>query len=132
MEITIETSPYNHRRYGRPWIATVDFTQSTKGNFGFGDWTGDHYNGGAGVLTITANPGNIIAQGQKDSRNPRNSAPDFSVVETDGQLGHLGDKGEAYKYFLKHKDNTPNTEALTAEKAGLLARIAEIDALLNN
>jgi hypothetical protein len=132
MEITIETDSYNHRRYGRPWIAKVDFNKSVKGDFAWGDWAGDHYNGGAGVLTIGANPGDIIAQGQKDNRNPRNSAPDFNVVGTGGKLEYLGDKGDAYKYFLEIKAATPDLDALRKERTALLARIAEINAIIGN
>ena len=132
MEITVETSSYNQRRYGRPWIAKVNFAQSTKGDFSWGGWTGDHYNGGAGVLTINAKPGDIIAQGQKDHRQPRNSAPDFSVVTADGTLESLGDKGDAYKYFLEHKNAAPDMDALRKERETLLARAAEIDVILTS
>ena len=52
MEITIETHSYNAKRCGRPWIAGVDFSSSTKGDFKWGDWTGDQYNGGEGVLSL--------------------------------------------------------------------------------
>jgi len=98
MKITKNTASYNQRRYSRPWIAIVDFSDP-KGNFSFGDWTGDSYNGGEGVLTIDANIGGIIATGQKDFRQPKNSAPNFYVVTTDGALDSIGDKGEAYKYY---------------------------------
>lgn len=64
MTITKETNSYNQRRYGKPWIAVVDFSDP-KGKFSFGDWTGDHYNGGVGVLTVEANPGVIIAEKTK-------------------------------------------------------------------
>lgn len=131
MQITKETTSYNHRRYSKPWIAKVDFESSTKGDFVFGDWTGDHYNGGAGILSINADPGDIIAQGQKDYRKPRNSAPDFYLVEADGSLDLLGDKGEAYKHYLASQSATPDHEVLRAERLGLIARIAEIDAILN-
>jgi len=130
MEITIETDSYNERRYGRPWIAKVDFSESVKGDFAFGDWAGDHYNGGAGVLTINADPGEIIAQGQKDNRKPRNSAPDFNVVGIAGNFEHLGDKGDAYKYFLEIKAATHDLDALQKERVVLLARIVEIDNIL--
>lgn len=132
MDITIETASYNQRRYGRPWIAKVDFSQSPKGDFSWGDWTGDHYNGGEGVLSINANPGDIIAEGQKDFRQPRNSAPDFSVVGTDGKLEHLGDRGAAYKHYLEHKDATPDLDALRKERELLVSRIKEIDKLLED
>jgi len=131
MEIRIETASYNQRRYGKPWIAIVDFSESTKGDFSWGDWTGDHYNGGEGVLSINATPGDIIAKGQKDNRQPKNSAPDFFVVAPNGKLDPLGDKGAAYKYYLEHKDAAPNLDSLRQERATLLARIAEIDAIIN-
>uniref|UniRef100_A0A6M3JS90 Uncharacterized protein n=1 Tax=viral metagenome TaxID=1070528 RepID=A0A6M3JS90_9ZZZZ len=131
MKITIETKSYNQRRFGRPWIASVDFS-TAKGEFSFGEWTGDHYNGGEGVLSIDAAPGYIIARGQKDNRQPKNSAPDFFVVRVDGTLSELGDKGAAYKYFLAHKDAAPDTDALAKERTALVARIAEIDAILNS
>jgi hypothetical protein len=130
MNITIETKSYNKRRMGQPWIAKVDFG-TAKGDFAWGNWTGDYYNGGAGVLSIDANPGDIIATGQKDNRQPRNSAPEFFVVTGAGNLASLGDKGAAYKYYLEHKDAAPNLDALRKEKEALLGRIAEIDAILN-
>jgi len=131
MEITIETRRYNQRRMGKPWIAKVDFA-TPKGDFSWGDWTGDHYNGGEGVLSISATPGDIIAQGQKDNRQPRNSAPDFFVVAPDGTIDTLGDKGAAYKYYLEHKTSAPDLDALRKEREALLARIAEIDAIISN
>jgi len=132
MEITIETSAYNQRRYSKPWIAIVNFNNSTKGYFSWGNWTGDHYNGGEGVLSIAAKPGDIIAQGQKDFRKPANSAPDFFVVTANGEREDIGDKGQAYKYYLEHKDASPDLDALRKEREALLARIAEIDAIINN
>ena len=131
MQITINTGSYNQRRMGRPWIAKVDFSASPKGEFAWGDWTGDHYNGGAGVLSIDAAPGDIIAKGQKDNRQPKNSAPDFYQVRSDGKLDPIGDKGEAYKHFLAAKKSTPDHEAMRAERVALIARIAEIDAIIN-
>ena len=128
MTITKETSCYNQRRYGKPWIATVDFSDP-KGKFNFGDWTGDHYNGGAGMLTISANVGDIVAAGQKDYRNTKYSAPDFYIVTVDGKLESIGDKGAAYKYYRDHRDSV-DIDALTAERAKLMERIAEIDAII--
>jgi len=132
MKIISETGSYNHRRYGKPWIAKVDFSESTKGEFVFGDWTGDHYNGGEGVLTIDANPGDIVAIGQKDFRKPSNSAAEFSVVGVDGGMEDIGDKGNAYKYFLEHKGNVvaQDFDTLRKERDALVTRLAEIDAIL--
>jgi hypothetical protein len=101
MEITIETDSYNQRRYGKPWIAKVDFSTDRKGSFEFGDWTGDGWNGGKGVLILNAQPGDIIATGQKDNRNPKNSAPEFHVVLADGSLKNIGDKGAAFKFYME-------------------------------
>ena len=128
--IAIETSSYNQRRMGRPWIAKVDFTKSVKGEFIWGDWAGDHYNGGTGVLTISVNSGDIIATGQKDNRQPKNSAPDFFVVDISGNLEEIGDKGAAYKYYLEGKESGIDLDSLRAEKASLYNRIEEIDAIL--
>ena len=127
MEITLTTDSYNQRRYGKPWIAKVDFSDP-KGAFSFGDWIGDGWNGGAGTLQIDANPGDIIATGQKDNRNPKYSAPDFYEVTSDGKLNYLGDKGAAYKHY---KDQpTIDRTALTAERDRLMARVAEINTIL--
>jgi len=48
MNITVETDSYNDRRYGKPWIALVDFKSDRKGDFTFGEWIGSP--GGAGTL----------------------------------------------------------------------------------
>jgi len=130
MKITIETSSYNERRYGKPWIAIVDFSASTKGDFDWGEWAGDHYNGGEGVLEITAAPGDIIARGQKDNRKPKNSAPNFYFVTPRGELENIGDKGAAYRHYLANEDADIDRDALQTEKETLLARIAEINELL--
>lgn len=129
MNITRETSTYNERRYGKPWIAKVDFTDP-KGTFTFGDWSGDARNGGAGILSLNANPGEIVAIGLKDNRQPRNSSPDFYLVAPDGSLQSLGDKGAAYKHFLSAKSAGIDRAALKTERDQLLASLAEIDKLL--
>ena len=129
MEITKETNSYNQRRYGKPWIAKVDFA-TPKGDYTWGDWTGDRYNGGKGILSITAKAGDIIAIGQKDNRQPRNTAPDFYLVTSSGELESIGDKGAAYKHYLNTKNQGVDKIALKAEKDQLLARIAEINKLL--
>lgn len=105
MQISIDTSVYNERRYGKPWIAKIVFTSASKCDFAWGDWVGDHYNGGEGTLVLAdLKPGDIIAKGQKDNRKPRNSAPDFYVVKSDGEIDHIGDKGAAYKFFMAQEE----------------------------
>lgn len=76
MRITIATGSYNDRRYGRPWIASVTF-DGAKPVFEFGEFCGDS---SEGELTLELEIGKVFARGQKDSRNPRNSAPEFFVL----------------------------------------------------
>ena len=103
MEITKETGSYNERRYGKPWIARVDYTESRKGEFKFGEWVGRI--GGEGELYIKAEPGDIIATGQKDFRKPRNSAPDYYIVTAEGNLDFIGDNPvEARKRHESNKE----------------------------
>lgn len=89
MEIKIETATYNERRYGKPWIAKVSFEKSKKGDFTFGEWVGRP--GQAGELYINADPGDIIAQGQKNHRKPRNSVPYYYLVNASGTLEGIGE-----------------------------------------
>ena len=128
MKITYATESYNERRMGPPWIAKVDFSTATA-EFAFGDWAGDSRNGGAGTLVIEAEAGDLIAIGQKDNRQPRNSAPTFYVVDSVCGLEKIGDKGAAYKFYLEQAPRT-NRDDLIAERARLVARIAGIDKLM--
>ena len=106
MKVTIETGSYNQRRYSKPWIASVDFTTNAQGDFRFGEWIGDARNGSAGQLEADAEPGTIIATGQKDFRKPQNSAPDWHVLKDDGTLEKLGGKVEALKLFRANKERS--------------------------
>jgi hypothetical protein len=96
MKITLDTSSYNERRFGKPWIAIVTFDKDVKGTFTWGDWVGDHHNGSDGTLVIDADEGDIIAIGQKDFRKPANSALEWYQVRN-GELVRLTNKAEAYK-----------------------------------
>lgn len=129
MKITRETESYNHRRYSAPWIAKVDFS-SNKGEFIFGDWVGDKYNGSEGTLVIEVNINDIVAIGQKDYRNNKNSTPDFYVVTPEGNLNHLGNKNAAFKFFNEKKK--VNVEELLVERENLLKRISEINSMLGD
>ena len=95
------TSSYNQRRYSKPWIAKVDFSKNPNGDFTWGDWVGDHHNGSEGLLVIEANPGDIIATGQKDFRQPKNSAPNWWIVAPNGQLIICDGKAQAYKVAME-------------------------------
>jgi hypothetical protein len=96
MRITLDVTSYNPRRYGKPWIARVDFGSDPKGDFHFGDFVGDP--GQAGVLVIEVNEGDIVAWGQKDYRG-HNSEILWHQVR-DGRLVKLGGKAEAYKLSI--------------------------------
>ena len=100
MKIEINTNSYNQRRYSRPWIATVKFDAAGKAEFGWGNWIGDHANGSAGLLTIDAEDGDIIARGQKDFRKPGNSTPEYGQI-VDGKIVWLNSKVEAYTAYKK-------------------------------
>lgn len=85
MKIEIETDVYNERRYGKPWIAKVDFSDNEKGDFLWGKWIGDP--GDSGLLILDADPGDVVARGQKDNRGRReNSAPRWAFVTQAGEL----------------------------------------------
>jgi hypothetical protein len=96
MRIEIETKFWNDRRYGKPWIAIVDFGGNTQGAFSFGEFIGDCQ---SGLLRLDAEPGDIVARGQKDSRNAKRSAPDYYAVESDRSLRQLAGKAEALKLW---------------------------------
>lgn len=96
MKIGMDTSAYNEKRYGKPWIARVTF-ESAKGDFHFGEWVGQE--GREGVLVIEAEPGDVIATGQKDFRKPQHSAPTFYILQDDGSLGPWVEKKEAYQHW---------------------------------
>ena len=99
MKLTMNTTGYNHRRYGTPWIATVDFGHDPKGRFTWGHWVGDE--GREGILIIEAEDGAIVAQGQKDYRG-RNSECTYYQVR-DGALVKLVGKAEAYRLATETK-----------------------------
>lgn len=104
MHIEQTTSSYNERRYSKPWIARVDFSQNPNGDFKWGNWVGDHSNGTEGILMIEASENDIVATGQKDFRKPKNSAPEWYFVDSVGNLMTLDSKADAYRYYqTSHK-----------------------------
>ena len=93
MKIQIATESYNNRRYGKPWIARVNFTTNPKGDFEWGDWVGDP--GSSGLSILECEEGDVIARGQKDNRQPRNSAPRFYLAGDAGTLTDIS-RTDAY------------------------------------
>lgn len=114
--IEISTNPYNQRRCGKPWIARVDFSIDPRGEFKWGTWIGDALNGSEGLLIIDAAEGDIIASGQKDHRQPRNSAPDYYQV-VDGQLVPVATRAAAYKLATARHDSGEQADERAAEMA---------------
>ena len=103
MNIQIETESYNERRYGKPWIAKVDFSDNEKGNFVWGNWVGDP--GDSGLLIVDADPGDVVARGQKDNSGKRNnnSAPRWAIVNEAGELVSCT-RVEAYRHATRPFD----------------------------
>lgn len=120
MKISIDTDAYNDRRYGRPWIARVDFSAGAKGDFAFGEWCGQA--GESGTLYLDAQAGDVIATGQKDGRNPRKSAPDFFVVGADGELDEIS-KADAFKHWQANSSKPAESQLATISTADLVAEL---------
>lgn len=99
MKIEIETQSYNHRRYSKPYIATVDFSDP-KGIVNWGQWVGSH--GEAGILLIDAEPGDILMTGQRDGRGS-NSKPEYRQVNADGSRSGEITKAEAFKAWRESR-----------------------------
>jgi hypothetical protein len=82
MKLILETRPYNEKRYGKPYIAKCDEKAKV---IEWGEWLGDK--GMSGELSIDVEPGDLIMQGQKDHRKPRNSAPGYGLfVDLDTEI----------------------------------------------
>lgn len=93
MRIEIETGAYN----GRPWIAAVTFDDAGKAGMVFGQWIGS--DGERGRLILCAEPGTIVARGQRDYRRPANSDTDYYILDNDGELVPLPSKLVAFNAF---------------------------------
>ncbi|MFH1569352.1 MAG: hypothetical protein ABIL09_15255 [Gemmatimonadota bacterium] len=116
MRIERSTGSYNERRYGRPYIAAVDFSKSAQGECRWGEWVGQA--GCEGILILDANPGDIVMMGQKDGRNSRNSAPDYYRVATDGSLVKMPSKAAAYRAWKKSREQPANLPLRAIELEG--------------
>lgn len=87
MQYTETTAAYNERRYGKPWMARV-ITSTTK-DFTFIDWEGRP--GSVGQFSFTAEPGTILAYGQKDIRKGRGGVDGYQICMPDGTLPPISD-----------------------------------------
>lgn len=82
MKYTEQTSGYNERRYGRPWRGIV--TGNLTKDFVFVDWEGRP--GQPGVFEYEAEPGTIVAYGQKDLRKGRGGVDGYDICMPDGSI----------------------------------------------
>jgi hypothetical protein len=91
MKITIDTSSYNERRYGKPYIGVLNPTDGRV--IRWGTWIGTA--GEAGILEVDAAPGDVIIKGQKDNRG-NNGTSDYAVIMADYSLEYMS-KAKAIK-----------------------------------
>ena len=102
MNIEIKTNIYNEKRYGKPWIAKVDFTNNKNGNFEFGEWIGQA--GYEGLLILeNVNVGDIFAKGKKDNRKPSpNDYNYYIITDEQGNFEQIS-KLDAYKKSINNR-----------------------------
>ena len=94
---------YNERRYGKPWGAIITFSK-LKPEYTF---TG-HYDarpGDAGSVVIEAQPGDILAFGQKDNRGNK-TEKQFYIVNDKGELLQISEREARLHYQTKSKQPT--------------------------
>lgn len=103
MRVTIETSSYNDRRYGKPWIGKLVEWDGEAPDLEWGYFHGRP--GEAGKLEITAEPGDVIRHGQRDGRRPDKSDNEWAIVQADGSLATTT-PSEAREHWLT-RDDTP-------------------------
>jgi hypothetical protein len=91
----LNVGAYNPRRYSAPWCARVTGTKA-RGElvYEFCDSTARH--GSSGMLRAPCKPGEIVAWGQKDMRNPSRSDHVLLVMGDDGGMTEI-DRTEAFK-----------------------------------
>lgn len=97
--IEFTTDSYNHRRFYKPWIATVTYDDQAKPVYKWGNWIGKQ--GEQGLLVIAVKPGDIVAKGQKDTRG-NCSTYEMYIVDDNCELKSCT-RVEAYKHSLTIK-----------------------------
>ncbi|XID91023.1 hypothetical protein ACF3MZ_21225 [Paenibacillaceae bacterium WGS1546] len=106
MRVKIEYGSYNSRRYGKPWGAKVSFEGAKLSyDFAAGSFLGDDRGGN---VYIDCEPGDVVAAGQKDNRNPRYTENKLYIVQKDGSLAEI-DKVTALEHWeQRQKVETDN------------------------
>mgnify|MGYP003452049273 FL=1 len=99
--VTVDFPSYNEKRYGSPWIARVTlWPVGSRPDLVFGNYLGDHRNGGAGEAEILAKPGDIVRWGQKDNRGNKNTEAWWGVVNDDATITRLTEAEARKAYSL--------------------------------
>jgi len=87
MRVAIKYSPYNGRRYGKPWIGIISgWPVGGKPELEWGGYVGD---AGGGEAEVDAAVGDVSRSGQKDQRGTR-SLSSWHIVGSDGELVQVG------------------------------------------
>jgi hypothetical protein len=108
MKLSIYTTSYNERRYGKPYVGKLNADDGKVDSWG--TWIGTA--GREGMLEIDVAPGDVIIEGQKDNRG-NNGTPNYGVVLSDGTIEYMG-KAEAIKVaraFAAQVADQPSTGA---------------------
>ncbi|MBA4385908.1 MAG: hypothetical protein C0410_14310 [Anaerolinea sp.] len=105
IKIEIKTDHFTPKRFSKPWIAKVDFSNVIKGEYTWGEWIGDANLGTDGLLVIEGlEPGDIVATGQKDAAGKKTKVEWFQVRGKELEL--LSGKIEAYELARKTYEPT--------------------------
>ena len=129
MHYTESTDGYNERRYGKPWMAKLDKLMTRE--FLFLDWNGRP--GCAGEFNFEAEPGTILAYGQKDHRKGRGGVDGYQICMPDGSMLRVTDKTvlqllklplpDRVVAFVKTVIESTQDEALKAQYSALLVDV---------
>lgn len=99
MIISIPTKPYNHYVLSRPWIGKLSFrVDGFHDVIEWGSFLGQP--GYAGMLTLEAEPGDIVGYGQKNWKSPRESYVHYFRVSDTNALIPLDDREMAFSFSL--------------------------------
>ena len=93
-----EFGSYNDRRCGTPWGARVSLNVFGKLDY---DFRAAIYDGDTrgGTVEVPCLPGDIVAVGQRDNRNPKHTEHNILLMREDGSIEELT-PGRARKHFM--------------------------------
>ena len=101
MRISIKYHSYNHRRYGKPWIAIITaWPVGGRPEIRWGRFLSDP--GDEGEVEIDAQPGDIVRSGQKDYRGNKTSN-DWYIVDNNCELNYSDPQNARRHWDAKQK-----------------------------